>query len=307
MTRTFSTSPGNPQAARRADYAEMLFGSGEPTAAAEVLTGALAAAPGWSAGWFRLGEFHEAAGCKSAAIDAWRRALELDPADHVGAALKLSLATGSGGRSMPPAFVEALFDRYAPSFEASLTGKLGYRAPEVLERAIREEAGTRFARAADLGCGTGLMGERLRPLVDRLEGFDLSRGMLREASAKRVYDRLLHADVTTLALPPASVDLAVAADVFNYVGDLDQVLARTADALTEGGLLAFSVEKHSAEGFALRETRRYVHSRPYLEIALQRHRFIVVSMFEDMIRRDHGEQVQGLYVVARVGKMPSEL
>ncbi|RWF80634.1 MAG: SAM-dependent methyltransferase, partial [Mesorhizobium sp.] len=70
----------------------------------------------------------------------------------------------------PSAFVETLFDHYADNFEQSLVGKLGYRMPEFLDRAIRAASPGRFRLALDLGCGTGLMGERLRPIVDRLEG-----------------------------------------------------------------------------------------------------------------------------------------
>ena len=50
----------------------------------------------------------------------------------------------------------------------------------------------------DLGCGTGLMGERLRPHCDCLEGYDISSGMLREARAKDIYDELERADLATL-------------------------------------------------------------------------------------------------------------
>ncbi|ESX88166.1 hypothetical protein X755_28430 [Mesorhizobium sp. LNJC405B00] len=30
-----------------------------------------------------------------------------------------------------------------------------------------------------LGCGTGLMGEKLRPVAERLEGYDISAAMLK--------------------------------------------------------------------------------------------------------------------------------
>ena len=92
MAKPLDTSSGDILADRRADYAEMLFGSGEAGPAAELLLGALELAPGWAMGWFRLGEFHEAAGDMDAAAEAWRMAQKLDPADRAGAALKLALA-----------------------------------------------------------------------------------------------------------------------------------------------------------------------------------------------------------------------
>ena len=65
--KPLQTSSGDVLADRRADYAEMLFASGDHAAAAELMLGALELAPDWSFGWFRLGEFHEAAGAGEAA------------------------------------------------------------------------------------------------------------------------------------------------------------------------------------------------------------------------------------------------
>ena len=62
---------------------------------------------------------------------------------------------------MPPAYVRALFDQYAPKFEAALVDDLGYRGPALLFKAVlAARAAVRkpafFKRAIDLGCGTGL-------------------------------------------------------------------------------------------------------------------------------------------------------
>ncbi|TIR87252.1 MAG: SAM-dependent methyltransferase, partial [Mesorhizobium sp.] len=69
-----------------ADFAEMLLASGEPVQAAELLLGALELAPQWTAGWFRLGEMHEAARFPDQAAHAWAMAMKLDPADRLGSA-----------------------------------------------------------------------------------------------------------------------------------------------------------------------------------------------------------------------------
>src|SRR4051794_36790591 len=160
-------SSGDLIADRRADYAEMLFGSGDHAAAAELMLGALELVPGWTLGWFRLGEMHEAAGSLDAAAEAWRTTLKLDPDDQAGAGLKLQLIGRAPPSSGPPsAFVEALFDQYAGTFDQSLVEKLGYRVPELLFDAIMASGRSRFSHAVDLGCGTGLMGEKLRPLCD---------------------------------------------------------------------------------------------------------------------------------------------
>lgn len=295
-------SSGDLTADRRADYAEMLFGSGDHAAAAELMLGALELAPSWTLGWFRLGEMHQAAGALDAAAEAWRIALKLDPDDQAGAELKLELIGRAPLSSRPPtAFVEALFDQYAGAFDKSLVEKLGYRVPELLAAAISRTGIPRFRHAVDLGCGTGLMGMRLRPFCDALEGYDISAGMLKNAGARGVYDRLVKADLQELSLAAGSADLVTAADVFMYLGALERIFASVATALAPGGVFAFSVEKHEGrEPFVLRETRRYAHSRAYVEDALARTVLSLVSLEEAVIRQDRNAPVEGFVVVASI-------
>lgn len=291
---------GDLLADRRADYAEMLFASGDHAAAAEIMLGALELAPAWVLGWFRMGEMHEAAGDMPAAAEAWKMALKLDADDRTGAALKLELAGEVPASAAPPsAFVEELFDQYAGNFDASLVGKLAYRVPELLAEAITRRGRDRFERVVDLGCGTGLMGERLRPLAGTLEGHDISAAMLKKAAARGCYDRLVKSDLQALGLEPASADLVTAADVFMYLGALDGIVARVANWLERGGLFAFSVERHpGAEDFVLRPSRRYAHSEAYVRRLLDGAGLEIVSFDAATIRMDRGEPVEGLIVVA---------
>jgi predicted TPR repeat methyltransferase len=300
MSMIFSLSSGDPAADRRVDFALMLFAEGDHPGAAETLLAAMEMVPGWALGWFHLGEFHEAAGDMTAAIAAWRTALVLDPADHSGASLKLALAECEGGNPMPPsAFVEMLFDQYAPKFDQTLVGALGYCVPELLAGLIARARAGRFRLALDLGCGTGLMGERLRPSCDRLEGFDISHGMLRRARAKGVYDRLEKADLQSFDHGGPKADLVTAADVFLYVGALDGIVKTVAGMLAGDGLFAFSVEKlDAAEGFALQPSRRYAHAEAYVRRVLREAGLAVVSLEGKVIRQDRNEPVCGLIVLA---------
>lgn len=279
----------------------MLFGSGEPAAAAELMLGALELAPHWALGWFRLGEMHEASGDMAAAAKAWRRALELEPRDPFGAGLKLELIGEAGPGGAPPsAFVEALFDQYAPKFDDSLVNRLAYSVPALLDAAIRAAHPGRFASAVDLGCGTGLMGEKLRPVCDHLEGYDISAGMLRIARDKAVYDRLVKSDLQTLVREGEPVDLVTAADVFMYVGELEKVIATGSSMLREGGVFAFSVEHWRGKGdLILQPSRRYAHSETYVRSVLNKNALTLLSLEPHMIRQDRGLPIEGLIVIAR--------
>ncbi|TGW05111.1 methyltransferase domain-containing protein, partial [Mesorhizobium sp. M2D.F.Ca.ET.145.01.1.1] len=184
------------------------------------------------------------------------------------------------------------FDHYAETFEETLVGKLDYRLPEVLDAAIRKARPGRFRLALDLGCGTGLMGERLRPIVDRLEGVDISARMLRKARAKNIYDALTKADLQDFSYSGGKADLVTSADVLIYIGGLEGLVAAVAGLLAEGGLFAFSVESLVDGGdFALQPSRRYAHSDGYVGRTLEANGLSIVALEPTTIRWDRREPV----------------
>jgi predicted TPR repeat methyltransferase len=157
-----------------------------------------------------------------------------------------------------------------------------------------------FGLALDLGCGTGLMGEMLRPIVKRLEGYDISASMLKKAEAKRLYEHLAKADLQGFSHAGPKADLITAADVFMYLGRLENIVAKVAALLAADGLFAFSVEKLAEPGdLALQPSRRYAHSQGYVRKVLGDNGLAVLSLEEKIIRQDRREPVVGLIVVAR--------
>ncbi|MCS6757803.1 MAG: hypothetical protein MO852_00760 [Candidatus Devosia euplotis] len=160
----------SPIADRRAGYARMPAEDGEFVSAAELMTQAFELVPNWAAGWDVLGDYCEKQGDISGAISAWRHLEALDDGGVFGARLKLAVhGAGPAGEGTAVGYVEALFDQYAPKFESSPVGKLGYRVPEMLDALVAEEMNRlgihQFERGLDLGCGTGLMGGKLRGKV----------------------------------------------------------------------------------------------------------------------------------------------
>ncbi|WP_102957573.1 methyltransferase domain-containing protein [Mangrovicella endophytica] len=295
-------SSGDATADRRAEYAADYAAGGDAAAAAELMEQALQRAPGWAAGWMRLADYRDAAGDRDGAASACRQALELDPADGQGAGLRLA-AYGlvPPPDTAPPAFVRGLFDQYADRFETALVEKLDYAAPAELEAALIAAAGLgrRFRAALDLGCGTGLMGERLHSLVDRLVGVDLSPGMLEKARRKSIYDDLTEGDILGFVAEPCTFDLVTAADVLNYLGDLTPVFARVATWLAPGGLFAFTVEAQGGpEPFMLRETMRYAHDGAAVLGLLEEAGFKVMDQRSIVLRTDRGAPVAGIVFVA---------
>ena len=296
-------SSGDPLLDRRFEWADGLLGRGEPRAAAELLEEILARAPEFIAGWFLLGHAREQAGERRGAIEAYRRARALDRDDRLGAGLRLArLGEREASGAMPRAYVRTLFDQYAARFDGELRDALHYRGPELLRRAIDKVFGAdrRFARALDLGCGTGLMGEVMRGRTDELVGVDLSPAMLAAAERKRIYDRLALDDlVSFLATEERPFDLIVAADVFVYLDDLAPVLHLAAGRLAASGAIAFSVETHAGHGVILRDTLRFAHGEPHVRAAAAQAALDVAYLAKASTRIEKNSPVEGLLAVLR--------
>jgi predicted TPR repeat methyltransferase len=233
--------------------------------------------------------------------------LELDPADRLGANLRLDLVRHIPVTdSMPVAFVETLFDQYAASFDAALTGQLDYRGPQHILQTLLGAGRTRFETVLDLGCGTGLMGQAIRPYAGWLGGYDISAQMLAQAQAKGLYDALSKRDLSRLDIENRRYDLILAADVFIYVGALEQIIGWAAASLTPGGVLSFTLEElhGDTEDLRLRPSRRYAHREGYVTRLLTQAGFDPVQMHRATLRLDAGQPVQGLTAFAVLVPQP---
>jgi predicted TPR repeat methyltransferase len=300
MTRD-PLAAGDLIAERRFAYARAAAEEGDWGAAAELFEQALERAPNWAAAWFALGETREKLGDLLAAAQAFRQTLVADPADAQGAMARLALmGQDDAPRALPQAYVARLFDDYAPRFDQHLTDNLGYRAPALIAEALSAVAPSRrFASALDLGCGTGLMGEALRGLVDRLAGVDLSAAMIAKARERGLYDRLVVDDALAMLArePPGSSDLIVAADALVYVGDLASLFAAVVTVLASDGLFAFSVETCEGDGFKLEPTMRFAHSRSYVEATARKISLRPLLVRSASTRREAGADAPGLICV----------
>lgn len=240
-----------------------------------------------------------------AALDA---ALAADPADARGAAAVLAALDGAD-QGLNPAYVRALFDRYAERFDADLVTKLSYTGPELLHDALVRAAATagrpaRWDRALDLGCGTGLMGVPLRPRVGTLAGVDLAPRMVDKARARHLYDHLDVGDVIdAMAVQAAAWDLLTAADVLVYLGDLHPVMAAASHGLRPGGWFAATVERlEEGQGdVVLGPARRYAHAESHIRAAADAAGLAVRLLEPCSSRQERRQPVPGLvFVVERV-------
>ena len=313
MATPLFVSSGDVIADRRYEFAKDLAARGDLSGARDLLAQALERAPGFAAAWFALGEIKSKAGEKDGAIAAFRAACEADPQDRHGASLRLA-RLGAGDGAIPAGYVRALFDQYAPDFDRALREGLRYRATALLRAAIEAACkncgrAMRFGAMLDLGCGTGLAGAAFRAHVDWLIGVDLSPGMIAQARAKGLYDRLLVDDLVQFLAAEAAAQmqhhLVIAADVFAYFADLAPIAAAVARVLAPGGLFAFTTESQTESddgaGATLGATLRYAHSAEHVGAALADAGLQFLALTSESTRTEKGIAVPGLFAVVRRG------
>jgi predicted TPR repeat methyltransferase len=303
--RSLALRPDHPRTLH--NRARLLRRMGRETEAAEAVARVLALEPHNADAWVShaglLAERAQRSGDPAevaATVAAYRSAREhgADPGviDHALAALGAAPAPAVA----PRAYVEALFDGYAPKFDEHLRDALEYRTPEMLVGAAMRAGAAAGCDIVDLGCGTGLCGPLLRPIARSLVGVDLSARMLEQAAARGCYDRTEHAEIVEhLRAHPGAYDLAIAADVLIYLGDLADFVAAARAALRAGGLLAISVEHHAGDGFVLLPSRRFAHGDAYLRALAQANGLEVASLEHAPLRRDRDGSIEGTLAVMR--------
>ncbi|MDP2297594.1 MAG: methyltransferase [Pseudolabrys sp.] len=289
---------------RRFEWARDLEAKGDLAGAADLLAQTVELSPGYAAAWFALGDLREKQGETSGAILAFAQAKAIDPEDRHGASLRLTRLGAQAPVAMSEGYVRTLFDGYALTFEQALRIGLGYKAPELMLRAVEAASpAMKFGAALDIGCGTGLGGAAFRPYCARLAGVDLSPAMVVQAQAKNIYDRLVEGEVVAFLNAEAAAhsvyDLIIAADLFGYLDDLAPALAAMARVLVPGGLIVFSAETHDGDGVILRDTLRYAHSQPYVRDALAAAGLQRIGLDSAPARSEKGMPVPGLVGVAR--------
>ena len=290
-------SSGDPLADRRFAYAEACRAEGDLAAADDLYRQTLERVPDWLPALAGLAQVLHEQGREAEALAIARAGLAADPADRMGLALFLAERGEAAEGAIRPGYLAALFDAYADGFDAHLTGALGYVAPGYLAQRLAPDPAARFTRALDLGCGTGLMGRARAGRAATLIGVDLSEGMLAKARATGHYQRLEAGDLVAFldAEPAGSADLAVAADVFAYLGDLRPALAAAFHALAPGGRLVFTIQTRDGEGYSLGADRRFHHAPAVVRAWAEEAGFAVEDWAEASFRLDRGVPVAGAY------------
>jgi predicted TPR repeat methyltransferase len=241
------------------------------------------------------------------AAEAYAEALKLGPDDPYVRHLVAASGALPGTDRAPSDYIRAVFDGYAPRFEAHLIS-LGYRIPGLLRAALLRHAamgpGERVGPVLDLGCGTGLMAVALLDLpVGPITGIDLSPRMLAAAAEKGLYDGLRESDVLrALDADDTLWPVIFAADLLCYFGAIEEVMTAVRRRLAPGGLFLFSVETpneptETTQGWHLDRLGRYSQTPAYVRHCAEAAGLTVLELEPGTLRQEAGAPVPGLLAV----------
>jgi len=254
-------------------------------------------------------------GRQKEAVVHFRQWLKEDPGNPEAMHLLAACSSEAVPGRASDEYVKCLFDRYADSFEESLH-QLAYQGPELVVEALAKvcvhPAGD--LDILDAGCGTGLCGPLLKPYARRLDGVDLSAGMLKRAAKTCSYDRLEEAELSAfVSLRKDVYDVIVCSDTLCYFGDLQDVFTGVAGALKRGGTFIFTVERNDeAEegkngGYQINPQGRYAHSETYLRQVARLTGLEPRVVSYAVLRQEMGRPVNGLVVTLVLASSTSDL
>jgi predicted TPR repeat methyltransferase len=265
------------------------------------------AAPAESKSKIILGQAYYELGRVDDAITLFESWLAEEPDNPVATHLLAAYRGQQAPEQCTSQYIEQTFNGFANSFE-NILGRLNYCGPQLVQDYL---ATLNFPAASlsvlDLGCGTGLVGEVLKPYARALVGVDLSQPMLDQAAAKQLYRQLHKSDITDflrtshLLAPHDQYDLITCMDTLIYMGRLDEVFALICQKLKTGGMLIFSTEKLIGDQevtYQLNISGRYSHHHDYLTEILDKTGFKIVQIDDVAIRKESGCPIAGQFVCA---------
>ncbi|MCE2518055.1 MAG: methyltransferase domain-containing protein [Alphaproteobacteria bacterium] len=136
------------------------------------------------------------------------------------------------------------YDEWADTYDDDFVAAEGYAAPHHLSGIFARVMTPDDLPVADIGCGTGLVGQCLRNhgIDGAVHGFDISPKMMEIAAAKGGYDKFVEADITApLPRDWGGYGALLSAGTFTlgHLGPDD--LARCFPLLRPGGLALISI------------------------------------------------------------------
>lgn len=123
-----------------------------------------------------------------------------------------------------------------------------------------------------------------------LVGVDISSNMVEETRKKEIYSNLFVSDIHEFLLKnQQKFDLVIAADVFIYIGKLQEIFKNLKNSLSDKAYFIFTIELfNNIENinYQLSKSGRYFHSVDYIESLCFEFGFKVINKEEITLRQE---------------------
>ncbi len=163
-----------------------------------------------------------------------------------------------------------LYAKWADNYDETFAAQNKYRSPKAIANLFAQVVPAQSQSAiADIGCGTGLVGQFLAELLPqaKIDGIDISVPMLEQARTKLrsdkspVYRNLIEADLTAdSAVDHDSYDALISVGTFTFGHLGPEIISKLITIVRIGGVFVIGVNSRHfvARGFepALSELRR---------------------------------------------------
>jgi predicted TPR repeat methyltransferase len=273
-------------------YTELL----QPQKALELFQQALIYAPDNEATHLGLGLAYKTLNRLTEAKESIQQAIKINPENDTAKYMLSAIDGNSTVTKSPDKYVQELFDTYAEAFDSHLTKQLEYRTPELINSKLRKIiSNSDKYNILDLGCGTGLAGTYLTDIALTMTGVDLSPKMIKKAEARNIYTTLVVDGIEQfLETSELNPDIVISADVFVYIGELNNIFAYISKRITKNGYFVFSTEStNDIDTFRLRDSGRFAHNPAYIQNLSRTSGFTIIDIEEAVIRHEAGKPMHG--------------
>lgn len=154
-----------------------------------------------------------------------------------------------------------LYAKWADNYDETFATQNRYRSPEEIAKLFAQVVPPQSrAVVADIGCGTGLVGQYLAELLpeSQIDGIDISTQMLAQARTKfrsnksPVYRNLIEADLTAdFAIQHGSYDSLISVGTFTHGHLGPEIIRKLISVVRIGGSFVIGVNSQhfAARGF----------------------------------------------------------